>query len=108
MATTINLDMDQGADFIYLFQISANGVNLTNATPYATMMTEYDNPNTAVNFTAALAGSNLTITMAANVTGNLTPQTWVYDVVVKDHTANLVTRCVQGRIRVRPQVTPTP
>lgn len=108
MATTINLQMDQGADFIYMFQINASGVSLSNATPYASMMTEYDNPNTLVSFAPTLLGSNLTIVMTAAQTANLTPGTWVYDVVVHDGSSNLVTRCVQGRIRVSPQVTPTP
>jgi hypothetical protein len=107
MATVLNLSLDQGADFTYVFQLNANNVNLANATPYASMATEYDNPNTRVNFAASLTGANLTISMSANVTANLTPQTWVYDAGVVD-TANTVTRCVQGRIRVSPGVTPFP
>lgn len=108
MAATVNISIDQGADFLYLFQVSANGINLLNATAYATMQTEYDDPNTAVAFTCSLVGSNVTITLPASTTAGLTPGTWVYDVLVKDNSGNVVTRCVQGRAFVLPGVTPTP
>jgi hypothetical protein len=119
MAQVVNISIDQGSDFSWSFDLSklAPSANVANATPFASLMTEYDQPNTAVSFVCSLVGSNLTISLPHGTTANLvasantyepvgmSPTTWVYDAILVSP-SNTVTRVVQGRAHIYPMVTP--
>ncbi len=107
MAAVVNLSIDQGSKFEYLFQLSgAAQMDLTDAAVRGAMKSEYES-NNAILFTSSIVGSNVTISLTSGQTANLNPGTWVYDVIVINQ-ANDVIRAVQGRVTVTPQVTPFP
>lgn len=109
MAATINIIIDQGSDFEYVYELMANGVpqDTTGLSVKASMKPEYTSTNSVL-FTSSLSGSNLTLSMPANTTANLNaigpvPGTWVYDAILYSNTT--LQRVIQGRVQVTPQVT---
>jgi hypothetical protein len=110
MASTINLTIDQGSQFSYLFELAGSSqIDLTNAVPYAAMKQEYGSPaNTSIPFSTSMTGANVTISMPWSQTANLAPGTWVYDMIVVSGSSNTVIRAVQGRVHVTPRVTTYP
>jgi hypothetical protein len=106
MAATVLIDIDCGSDFSHTFELArlAPGANVTNATPTATMALEFGS-NTTVSFGASLVGSNLTITLSANVSSPLvtdSEQTWVYDAKLS-YANGSVLRVVEGRVHLHPE-----
>lgn len=105
MASVVNITVDQGSTFSYLFELQ--GTITPGSTAFAAMKKEYFSNDTPIPFGVDLTGANLTITMSSGVTSNLTPGTWVYDALVVD-ASNVVIRTVEGRVKVTPRVTPFP
>lgn len=108
MASSVNITIDKGSTFEWVFSLQQTHMLLGGATVQAKMRQEYEAGNT-VTFTASLANSAVTISLTSAQTANSTmvPGTWVYDVYVID-TSNNATRVVQGLARVKPQVTTLP
>jgi hypothetical protein len=108
MASTVDITIDKGSTFEWVFTLQQTHLLLTGASIHAAMRQEYEAGNT-VTFTASLANSNVTISLTSAQTANTTmvPGTWVYDVYVID-TSNNATRVVQGLARVKPAVTTLP
>jgi hypothetical protein len=107
MASTVNIDIDQGSLFQYTFELQeslTSLINLSGATASASMLPEYDSPDTPTVFTASLTGSNVVISLSSGETAGLpAPNTFVYDVFVTD-TSNNALMVVKGRARIHPQV----
>lgn len=106
MATSININMDQGSDFSVEFTVQAangNSLDLTSFTSNSHMR-ENHTSNVAYTFTAVTANGTVTITMPAAQTAIIESGKYVYDVKVTS-SSNEVFKVVQGTIDVVPAVT---
>ncbi len=107
MASTVNIDIDQGSVFQYTYELTipqASLINIGTATAVAAMKPEYDSPDDPTFFAATLNGSNVTISLASNATALLpAPNTYVYDVFLRDASNNAL-MVARGRARIHPQV----
>jgi hypothetical protein len=108
MATKANIIVDQGTTFstdIYLTDDNGNPVDLTGYTGASKMRKHYTSSN-AQSFSVSLHPTDgyVTLSLSANVTDNLTPGRYVYDVEVTS-SSNVVSRIVEGIVTVTPQVT---
>lgn len=103
---TQNIDLDQGSDFSWLFELTLNKLpqDTTGLTVKSAMRRDYDNA-TAIPFTVAHVGSNVTISLTSAQTASLRPGNWVYDVIMINPGPNTVSRVVDGIVRVNPGVT---
>lgn len=111
-AATTNLVIDQGATWNITFtykNASGNPINLTGYTAALQLRTSYDASSAALSLSSGsgivLGGTDGTIavTASATQTGQLTAGEYVYDLEITS--SSIVTRLVQGRITVTPQVT---
>lgn len=111
-AATYNVIIDQGANWqVNLSYKDSNGdpVNLTGYTAQLQLRTSYDAALASLNLST---GSGITITAnsgliainaTASQTGALVAGDYVYDLEIT--LSGVVTRIIQGRATVRPQVT---
>ncbi len=107
MTIKTNLVLDCASDFNTIFNLTdQNGdpINLSGYSAFSSMRRWYTSVNnipfnTTIN---SIAGS-ITITMSANVSANLYPGRYVYDVEITN--ANTTLRVVEGTIFVTPAVT---
>jgi hypothetical protein len=108
MASTVNITIDKGSSFEWVFSLQQTHLLLSGAAVYAQMRQEYEAGNT-ISFAASLADTDVTISLTSAQTANATmvPGTWVYDVYVVDESNNAI-RVVQGLARVKPRVTTLP
>ena len=111
-AATTNLIIDQGATWEITFTYkNSNGtpINLTGYTAALQLRTSYDASSAALSLSSGsgivLGGTagTIAVTATATQTGALTAGEYVYDLEVTS--SSKVTRLVQGRITVTPQVT---
>lgn len=64
--------------------------------------------NAVLTFVTTIADANngiINLTAHANVTANISPSTYVYDVIMQDIASNTITRVLEGRIFMDPAVT---
>lgn len=109
MAGFAELTLEQGAS--YSTTVTVNGsngspTNLTNYTAAAQLRKSYYS-STATDFTVAIsdaAGGEITMTLTAANTANLTPGRYVYDLLITSPTS-VKTRVVEGIATILPSVT---
>ena len=119
-AATTNLIIDQGTTWEIIFTYKDSdgvAIPLNNYTAALQLRTSYDAPTAALSLTSAVnggivLGSNGTISVTATPTQtgatpeNLPAGEYVYDLeITSPAPTSKVTRLVQGRITVTPQVT---
>jgi hypothetical protein len=112
-AATTNLIIDQGATWEITFtykNASGSAINLTEYTAALQLRTNYDAASPSLSLTSPSGGivlggtaGTIAITASATQTGALVAGEYVYDLEIT--TGTKVTRLVQGRITVTPQVT---
>ena len=111
-AATTNLIIDQGATWNITFtykNTDGNPINLTGYTAALQLRTSYDAASASLSLTSGsgivLGGTagTIAVTATATETGGLTAGEYVYDLEITS--SSVVTRLVQGRITVTPQVT---
>jgi hypothetical protein len=111
-AATTNLIIDQGATWNITFTYKnsdGSPINLTGYTAALQLRTSYDAASAALSLTSGsgivLGGTagTIAVTATATQTGALTAGEYVYDLEITS--SSVVTRLVQGRITVTPQVT---
>ena len=109
MAAYSELTLEQYANFstsINVDDSSGNAINLFGYTAASQIRKSYYS-TTATNFTAAVTGvanGELTISMTAANTANMTPGRYLYDVVITSPTS-IETRVVEGIVVILPGVT---
>ena len=109
MAGFAELTVEQGAS--YSTTVTVNGsdgspTNLTNYTAAAQLRKSYYS-STATNFTVSIsnaAGGEITMTLTAANTANLTPGRYVYDLLITSP-VSVKTRVVEGIATILPSVT---
>jgi len=109
MAGFAELTVEQGAS--YSTTVTVNGsdgspTNLTNYTAAAQLRKSYYS-STATDFTVAIsdaAGGEITMTLTAANTANLTPGRYVYDLLITSP-VSVKTRVVEGIATILPSVT---
>ena len=109
MAAYSELTLEQYANFstsINVDDSSGNAINLFGYTAASQIRKSYYS-TTATNFTASVTGvanGELTISMTAANTANMTPGRYLYDVVITSPTS-IKTRVVEGIVVILPGVT---
>lgn len=108
MALKGNIVIDQGTSFATTIDVTdeeGNAIDLTGFTGAAQMRKHYTS-TTAYSFTVAVANTTgeVTLSMTANASGNLTPGRYVYDCELTD-TNGTVSRIIEGIVTVTPGVT---
>ena len=113
MAGRYNMVCDQGSTFNLVFNIYTDDVawNLVgNYTARMSVKTSYLVTDPAISLTTAngritfAAGGQVTLTISATDTAALTPNRYSYDLEFVS-TAGTVTRILEGKFVVRPEVT---
>jgi hypothetical protein len=110
MTAYVELYMDQGTTFNNIINITDDitnsAVNIAGYSITSQMRKSYYSANASANIictvTNASAGE-ITLSVPANVTANLRPGRYVFDVKSVD-SANVTSRILQGIISVTPQV----
>lgn len=109
MAATYNITINQNADFRRAFQVKEDSVivDITNYSFSGRLKSSF-NDATYVDFTTAIdngAQGTFSISLTDNVTADMSPGTWVYDIIMED--ASVVkTRLIQGNAFLKQGVTP--
>ena len=109
MAGFVELTIEQGANFSTTVTVNDSTgapTNLTNFLGQAQLRKSYYS-STANNFTVSItnaAAGELTISLSAANTANLTPGRYVYDLLITSP-ANVKTRVIEGIATVLPSVT---
>jgi hypothetical protein len=109
MAGFAELTLEQGAT--YTTTVTVNGgdgapTNLTNYTAAAQLRKSYYS-TTATDFTVSIsdaAGGEITMTLSAANTANLTPGRYLYDLLITSPTS-VKTRVVEGIATIMPSIT---
>lgn len=110
MADYVEITIEQNATFNTTVTINdGSGIpfNLTGYTGKAQIRKSYYS-STAHDFVITVpspALGELTLTMSAAVTANVTPGRYVYDLIIVQNNTNVVTRIFEGIAVVRPGVT---
>ena len=108
MATTKNLEIDQGASFVTYHQYLDNDkipISLANHTVASQMRRSFFSANATV-ITASIvdaANGNIQLSLNSANTSNLVSGRYVYDVAVTSNVST--TRVLEGLITVNPRVT---
>jgi hypothetical protein len=106
MATKLNISIDQGTSFSEVFDVAdANGapVDMTVYTGAAQIRKHYSSTN-ATPFSVNLASNgSVTISLSANVSANMVPGRYLYDVEVTSGSGTF--RIVEGIVTITPNIT---
>ena len=109
MAAYSELTLEQYSNFSTTINVddsSGNAINLYGYTAASQIRKSYYS-TTATNFTASVTGvanGELTISMTAANTANMTPGRYLYDLVITSPTS-IKTRVIEGIVVVLPGVT---
>ena len=107
MSTRIDLILDQGADFLTVFNVQAangNAVDLSAYTAASQMRKDYAS-NTFVQFTVTTnANGDVTMNLPASNTISIVPGRYKYDIEITSP-SNVISRIVEGIIDVSPNMT---
>jgi hypothetical protein len=110
LAEFVELFIEQGADFNTDVEISdANGFpkDITNFSVYSQIRKSYYS-TTAYSFDITIVDPTLgsiEMDMSYEITSNISPGRYVYDVIIKDNENQQVTRIFEGVATVLPRVT---
>ena len=111
MAITINLSVDQGADFeatIKLYSSNTEALNLTGYGFSGQIRRSYESQSTSAAFTITSAnpsGGELTLSLTDTATASLRAGRYVYDIIITDTSTGVKTRAADGIVSVMPGVT---
>jgi hypothetical protein len=110
MTAYVELYMDQGTTFNNIINITDDitnsAVNISGYSITSQMRKSYYSANASANITCTITDAStgeITLSVPANVTANLRPGRYVFDVKSVD-SANITSRILQGIITVTPQV----
>jgi hypothetical protein len=107
MATKINLNMDQGADFLSVFTMQYPNtlfVDLSIFSGASQMRKNYTSSNNIPFIVNLYANGTLQLAMNANTTSNIIPGRYLYDVELTGPT-NIITRVLEGIVDVEENIT---
>jgi len=109
MAAYHNLVIDQGSDYNLKFTLKQNNINLTTLTGYS-IRSQIRQTKTATTVTASFTGTVVDdaqgiflISLPAVTSASITAGEYYYDVELYKDT--LVTRILEGKIRITQEVT---
>jgi len=105
-STKSNILIEQGATFVEIIDLldaNSNPIPTLGMSANAAMKKWYTSSNVTV-FTCELANGSLTLSLAANTTGNLDFGRYVWDACLTDISNNII-RLVEGVATVAPGVT---
>ena len=108
-AGTYNFTIEQGATFSRVITLQENGsaMSLSGYSAASQFRSTHDSSTVAGTITSNVtnaSGGVLTLSMTATQTGNIEEGIYVYDVEITS-SAGAVTRILQGKVTVTPQVT---
>ena len=110
MAAYVEITIEQGANLTSTVTVNdtqGDSVNLSTYSASAQLRKSYYS-SSANTLTATITGNangQITLSMTAANTANLTPGRYVYDLIIRNSTDNSVTRVVEGTAVVLPSVT---
>lgn len=110
MAAYSEITIEQGANLtstITVNDIQGDAVNLTTYSASSQLRKSYYS-SSANTLTATITGNangQITLSMTAANTSNLTPGRYVFDLIITNSTDNSVTRVIEGTAIVLPSVT---
>ena len=105
---TVNLVIDQGCTFekvIYAQNSTSGNVTISTGTCAAKMRQSYNSSNNITALTAAVAGSNVTISLTATQTAAVSSGNYVYDVEYTQSGGTIVERLAEGIITLSAEAT---
>ena len=110
MAAYVEITIEQGANLTSTVTVNdtqGDSVNLTTYSASAQLRKSYysSSANTLSAIITGNANGQITLSMTAANTANLTPGRYVYDLIITNSTDNSVTRVVEGTAVVLPSVT---
>jgi hypothetical protein len=110
LAAYVEITIEQGANLTSTVTVNdtqGDSVNLSTYSASAQLRKSYYS-SSANTLTATITGNangQITLSMTAANTSNLTPGRYVYDLIIRNSTDNSVTRVVEGTAVVLPSVT---
>jgi hypothetical protein len=109
LAAFVELTIDQGADFTTTVNVKDEFGVPTNLSDYlaAAQLRKSHYSTSATNFSVEITDTQageITVSLDAAVTANITPGRYVYDLLITGPT-NVKTRVIEGIINVLPSVT---
>jgi molybdopterin-binding protein len=110
LAAYVEITIEQGANLtstVTVTDTQGDAVNLTTYSASAQLRKSYysSSANTLTAIITGNANGQITLSMTAANTSNLTPGRYVYDLIIRNSTDNSVTRVVEGTAVVLPSVT---
>lgn len=110
MAAYVELTIEQGANLVSTVSVNDNqgdAINLTTYSASSQLRKSYysSSANTMSAIVTGNANGQITLTMTAANTANLTPGRYVYDLTIRNSVDNSITRVVEGTAVVLPSVT---
>ena len=110
MAAYVEITIEQGANLTSTVTVNdtqGDSVNLTTYSASAQLRKSYysSSANTLSAIITGNANGQITLSMTAANTANLTPGRYVYYLIIRNSTDNSVTRVVEGTAVVLPSVT---
>ena len=110
MAAYVELTIEQGANLVSTVSVNDNqgdALNLYYYTASSQLRKSYysSSANTMSAIVTGNANGQITLTMTAANTANLTPGRYVYDLTIRNSVDNSITRVVEGTAVVLPSVT---
>jgi len=109
-AGTYNFTIEQGADFTRVLSLKENDsvMNLTGYSVASQMRSTHDSNTVVGAFTGTVSngsGGEITLLMSNSTTGGIEEGIYQYDVEITNGSSGRVTRILQGKVTVTPQVT---
>ena len=110
MAAYVEITIEQGANLTSTVTVNdtqGDSVNLSTYSASAQLRKSYysSSANTLSATITGNANGQITLSMTAANTANLTPGRYVYDLIIRNSVDNSVTRVVEGTAVVLPSVT---
>jgi hypothetical protein len=110
LAAYVEITIEQGANLTSTVTVNdtqGDSVNLTTYSASAQLRKSYysSSANTLSAIITGNANGQITLSMTAANTSNLTPGRYVYDLIIRNTIDNSVTRVVEGTAVVLPSVT---
>ena len=106
---TENFVLDQGATFIKTFtakNTAGGDVVISSGTTSAKLRQSIDSSNNIHDFSTSISGSNVTISMTATNTANVSAdRRYVYDIEFTQSDTSTVERLAEGVVTISPQST---
>jgi hypothetical protein len=109
-AGTYNFTIEQGADFTRVLSLKENDsvMNLTGYSVASQMRSTHDSNTVVGAFTGTVSNGSegeITLAMSNSTTGGIEEGIYQYDVEITNGSSGRVTRILQGKVTVTPQVT---